>query len=126
MTINLPFPPSVNMIWRTMVRGKRAITYMSADGKEYRNDVRVRVLESGIRSTLTGRLTVEILIHPPDRRKRDIDNSLKALLDSMQHAGVYKDDSQIDWLLVRRGDLRSNGCVEVTIKEYPADGDLPL
>lgn len=40
---------------------------------------------------------------PPDRRKRDLDNLLKSLLDGLEGAGVFKDDAQIDDLqIVRR------------------------
>jgi crossover junction endodeoxyribonuclease RusA len=42
-----------------------------------------------------GDLMVEIIIYPPDKRKRDIDNIKKALFDALQHAGLYEDDSQI-------------------------------
>lgn len=52
------------------------------------------------------RLRVEISVTPPDRRRRDLDNLLKAVLDSMQAAAVYYDDSQIDELLVIRRPVR--------------------
>jgi len=44
---------------------------------------------------LAGSLAVDVEIHPPDRRRRDIDNVLKALLDALQHGGAYHDDNQI-------------------------------
>ena len=43
----------------------------------------------------TGRLRVEIEAFRPDKRRRDLDNLLKATLDGLAHAGVYEDDSQI-------------------------------
>ena len=53
----------------------------------------------------------------PDRRKRDLDNILKALQDSLQAAGVYKDDCQIDLLTVKRCEVdeEKRGFVVVTI-----------
>ncbi|MEY4713325.1 MAG: hypothetical protein RIS88_2775 [Pseudomonadota bacterium] len=41
----------------------------------------------------------------PDRRRRDLDNTLKATQDAMTHAGIWDDDSQIDDLrIVRKRD----------------------
>ena len=56
-----------------------------------------------------------ILAKPPDRRRRDLDNILKALLDSIVHAGVIEDDSQIDEIQITRGDVVADGAVVVRI-----------
>jgi crossover junction endodeoxyribonuclease RusA len=42
-----------------------------------------------------GPLEVLIELFPPDRRRRDADNTTKPLLDALQHGGAYADDSQI-------------------------------
>lgn len=52
------------------------------------------------------RLTVALVAYPPDRRARDLDNILKAALDALQHAQAFDDDSQIDRLIVDRGEVR--------------------
>jgi len=59
---------------------------------------------------------VIVTAYPPDKRKRDLDNILKALLDAMQ-GSLYEDDSQIDQLLIKRGDVIKGGKVRVTIEE---------
>jgi len=60
------------------------------------------------------RLSVFIEAFPPDKRKRDLDNVLKSLLDALQHAGVYADDCQIDRLsIIRKSPL--NGIVKIEI-----------
>lgn len=64
---------------------------------------------------MTGRLSVEIDAHPPDRRRRDLDNLQKPLLDALEYAGVYEDDSQIDRLVSRRCAVASPGYVFVRI-----------
>jgi crossover junction endodeoxyribonuclease RusA len=48
------------------------------------------------------RISLEVYAHPPDRRRRDIDNILKCLCDGLQHAGVYEDDCQIDEIHISR------------------------
>lgn len=54
---------------------------------------------------------------PPDRRARDLDNILKALLDALAHAGVYADDSEIDELHIYRLPARAPGTVFLTITQ---------
>ena len=58
---------------------------------------------------LTGRLAVHVTVCPPDRRRRDLDNVQKALLDALEHGGVYRDDAQIDLLVVERGPVTPGG-----------------
>lgn len=64
----------------------------------------------------TGRLMLIISVHPPDNRRRDLDNILKALLDAMEGM-LYEDDSQIDELLIRRKENVQGGSVHVTVEE---------
>ena len=116
MEIVLPWPPSVNGYWRSV--GGRAI--ISRRGRVYRDAVARSVLAARANRHLKGRLELTIDLYPPDRRKRDIDNALKALLDGMQAAGVYQDDSQIDRILIERREIEKGGAVVVkitTIKE---------
>jgi crossover junction endodeoxyribonuclease RusA len=98
MQIELPWSPTVNTYWRT-ARGR---TYISAKGKAYREEVIARVQALDLPKPLEGRLTVHIWAYPPDKRRRDLDNLLKALLDALEHAGMYLDDNQIDDLRIER------------------------
>jgi crossover junction endodeoxyribonuclease RusA len=111
----LPWPPSVNRIWRSV--GGRVL--LSADGRAYRQAVAVAVLEQhGAGDPLTGRLSMTIRAYPPDRRRRDVDNMAKAILDAIEHAGsVYVNDSQIDHLSIRRMNVATPGRVDVSIGE---------
>ena len=47
------------------------------------------------RTAITERVFVSYEFFPPDNRRRDFDNLLKCLNDSMQKARLIKDDSQI-------------------------------
>lgn len=96
--IELPWPPSVNHYWKHTRNG----AYIAKAGREYRQLVELAVLIAGGRRNLRGRLSLFISATPPDHRKRDLDNVLKAPLDAMAKSGVYEDDSQIDELIVRR------------------------
>ena len=65
------------------------------------------------------RLAVEILASPPDLRARDLDNLPKGVLDSLTHAGVIRDDSDIDDLRIRRGPKIAGGMLDVAITVIP-------
>jgi crossover junction endodeoxyribonuclease RusA len=91
MNLTLPWPPSVNTYWRTF-RGRMLI---SAHGREYRTAVAEQVLLQHGAKHYTVPLKVTIEAWRPDRRRRDLDNLLKATLDSLAHAGVFEDDAQI-------------------------------
>ncbi len=111
LQIELPWPPSINHYWRHTKNGH----YISNEGKAYRETVCYScVKHRGILSDDT-RLSVGIEAFPPDKRKRDLDNVLKSLLDALQHAGIYKDDSQIDSLSISRK-MPLNGIVKIEIK----------
>jgi crossover junction endodeoxyribonuclease RusA len=91
-------------------------TLISREGRAYRKRVCI-ALKDSVSQAITGRVRVRIDVHPPDRRRRDLDNAMKALLDALQHGGAYEDDSQIDHLDIRRGAVVPNGTVTVTLHE---------
>jgi len=108
--LEVPFPPSVNSYYRSIRRGRICQSILSKKGREYKDKVKAII---GDIKPLEGRLAVYIELCPPDRRRRDIDNYTKALLDSLTESGVWLDDEQIDYLLIARGD-RDN-CARVAI-----------
>ncbi len=112
LKLTLPFPPSINHYWRRV--GNRTI--ISKAGREFRERVVARLKRKNL-DPIDGELAVEIQISPPDRRRRDLDNCLKALLDAMQHGGVYHDDFQIACLMIERLPPVKNGNAIVTIRE---------
>jgi crossover junction endodeoxyribonuclease RusA len=107
MTLELPFPPSVNTYWR-MFQNRMII---SKAGRQYRKDVQDAVMLQKANKHLDGSLKVTIEAFRPDNRRRDLDNLLKACNDGMAHAGVYLDDSQITdlrifWAVEKGGKLK--------------------
>ena len=61
------------------------------------------------------RLKFEVLAMPKDRRRRDLDNLLKVLCDALESAGVFKNDSQIDEIVIKRGEVHPEGKLLLTL-----------
>ena len=108
----LPFPPTVNSYYSA---GHGKVRYVSAAGRIFRNEVFERVREQCPGEMLTNRLNVEVVLFPPDRRQRDLDNYMKALLDAITHAGLWEDDVLIDQLSIYRGEVVKGGLTRVEI-----------
>ncbi len=113
LALSLPYPPTVNHYWD---RNRNGSLRIGEAGKAFRERVAWTVRAKGLRC-LSGRLRTTIVAHPPDRRTRDLDNVLKALCDSLTHAGLWEDDGQIDDLRVLRGDVLPGGRVDVSVRE---------
>ncbi len=114
MKLSLPFPPSVNRYWRRT--GSRF--YVCEAGVQYRKDVRkAAVMALGFVYEPI-REPVSLLIHayPPDKRRRDLDNLLKAAGDSLEYARLLIDDSQIDDLHIIRCKPVLGGKLEIEIE----------
>ena len=119
MELILPFPPSVNHYYRRV--GQR--TLISREGRKYRRAIGGLLAlggGSGIRRPPAGgRIALAMDAFPPDRRRRDLDNLLKCTQDSLAHAGVFEDDSQIDLLAVARREPVKGGKIAIRIDEFP-------
>lgn len=93
MIFDLPYPPSLNTLYPTNRSGKRVL---SARGRAYKTNVYAEILsQHKLFKPLTGPLRASVRLWVPDKRKRDLDNCFKAILDSLKYANVYLDDDQI-------------------------------
>ena len=111
-TFTLPWPPTMNTYWRTF-RGRMII---SAKGRAYREAVIEQIKQQGGAYGYKGKLVVEIEAYRPDKRRRDLDNLLKAALDGCTHAGVWEDDSNIVDLRIYWADT-IGGMIKVHVRE---------
>ena len=105
----LPWPPSVNTLWRNVRIGARQATLLSEAGRKYFDVAAVEVAKQRAGIRFAGVVSVDIVLHAPTRRHYDIDNRIKATLDAMTHGGMWHDDGQVDVLIVRRGEVRRDG-----------------
>lgn len=108
VTLALPWPPSVNHYYRHV--GPRV--FISKDGRRFREAVKAVARRAGC-PRLEGPVTMKGRFHPPDRRRRDLDNvGGKAFIDALQCAGLFTDDCQIKRISLEMLEPVENGlCV---------------
>ncbi|WP_249654466.1 RusA family crossover junction endodeoxyribonuclease [Pantoea agglomerans] len=75
MKLTLPIPSTVNTYWRNTSRG----VLISASGRSFRSNVYATVMERLIRAPqpITMYLQVHLILYPPTRQRRDMDNYQK-------------------------------------------------
>lgn len=110
----LPYPPSVNNYWITSGNRK----FLSKRGREFKEQVVAYVIEKNVPKLGEMAVQIDIILRPRNKRLMDIDNSCKAILDSIQDAGIIDDDSQVWKLTIERGITHTGGSCVVMIEEY--------
>lgn len=113
--IYLPWPPTVNDYYGVKMIKRRKIPYIKPKGKQFRSDVEAAIAEQVGYLELDDRLLVEVELFPPDRRRRDLDNYMKALLDACTQSKLWADDALIDQLFIYRGKTVTDGMVKLKI-----------
>ena len=141
ITLKLPYPVSANRYWATRVvtpKGGRpmAMTYVTAEAKQYKETVGWLIKAHGVRAALPGRVQVDIQMYPHrplDYKKRmakdpmywddtvqrlDLDNARKVVNDALKELAfaddkcIFKDSGE-----VMEPDGRE-ACLIVTIRPY--------
>lgn len=124
----LPMPPSVNHYWAKSVKRAKGKLYvhvrLSDRATKFRNDVVAQVADIAQRHgsirTHNGRIKAVVTLHGATKRSFDVDNFMKGIGDALTHSRVYKDDKQIDELIVKRGEIIKGG--KVAIELYEIEG----
>lgn len=122
----LPPPVSANVYWRTRVAGNRAMTYVSAEAKEFKAQAKVAALAGGLASPIAGRVRVDLAMYPgrpKDFAKRqrqhgnawddsvrsiDLDNAIKVTLDALKGV-AFDDDVWVREIVAKRMEPDAHG-----------------
>ena len=97
----LPYPPTINSYY---VKTRQGV-FISKKGRVFREAAAEAVNEQLPDAAISFAVLIEIVLHPPDRRKRDIDNVVKPTLDALTKAGLWTDDVLVNQLFVYRGEI---------------------
>lgn len=83
----LPTPPSVNALYR--ITGRRM--YRSKKYMEFISDCE-QALAGKDRPAIDFPFNIEIVVGRPSKRRMDIDNRAKSVMDVLQHLDIITDD----------------------------------
>ena len=98
LTLTLPFPPSVNRLWRA---GKDGKVYRSPKYTAWRKEAMWELKAQAKSQKVCGSYKLTLLAVKPDKRKRDIGNLEKAVSDILVTMGIIEDDNLCEWLEAR-------------------------
>lgn len=87
--VTIPFPPSVNNLFSNKKSGGR---FSSPTYKAWKEAAGWSI-KSGRPYKITGHFTATLVADRKDRRRRDLDNALKACLDLLVALDLIEDDS---------------------------------
>lgn len=91
ITLHLPFPISVNRIWRGKVKG----AYLSEEYKAWKLESGGEWLKQRSRlpvRSIKGPYHLLIMVMRPDKKRRDLGNLEKVVSDFLQDMGIIEDD----------------------------------
>lgn len=114
--LELPYPPSVNTLWVNNRRGGKSV---SSEHVQYRHLVkaltRLQIIhQGGSVNPLLGKIRLTIDAYRP-RRRGDLDNVLKTLIDGLQGT-AFRNDEQVVQIVASRYDDARNPRVEVIVE----------
>ena len=104
----------MNNYWITSGNRK----FLSKRGREFKEQVTAYVIEKNIPKLGDIPVQIDIILRPRNKKLMDIDNSCKAILDSIQDAGVIDDDAQVWKLTIERGIPHPGGSCVVMIEKF--------
>ena len=107
LSLELPLPPSVNTYWG--FSGHRR--FLTLQAREFKQQV-AHIVGRQLMRYGDKKLSISVTLHFKDKRKQDLDNRIKPLLDALVQAGLMDDDSQFKEIHVYEGEIIKCGkCV---------------
>ena len=119
ITIELPYPVSVNAIWR-VYKGRQTLT---PEARRYRNEIKYECSRRKA-AMFTGPVSVVIELRPKmtiygkaSKVLMDLDNCIKATLDGLQGI-IIDNDRNVKRIYAYYGEPVPNGGLIITIEKY--------
>lgn len=110
--------PSVNHMYFNL-RDRPGVKILTKVGREFKESASLLLKMACPLRDYEGKLVVEALAHWPTRARRDMNNYAKIICDSIEQAGIVKDDKTVLW---REMDyILDPGVQGFKLKIYPFD-----
>lgn len=109
-------PKSTNHIYKTAARGGFCTVYMTKEGKKTKNSYTIEAKKYWKKKPTDKPLSIQVCLYFGDKRRHDIDNYGKLLLDSLTGI-VWIDDEQIQEMYVAKKYDKKNPRIEINITE---------
>lgn len=107
-------PLSTQHIYRYTCIGKFARLYMLREGKQLKEQYQLEARNQHKKRPTSLSVEMEITLFFKDKRRRDVDNYNKLVLDALEGI-AYQDDSQIQKLTVIKNYSKENPRIEIEI-----------
>lgn len=107
-------PKSTQHIYGLQCRGAYPSRYMTTEGKQIKQGYQLEAKCQWRKKPLEGDVELWVTLYFGTKRKADLDNFNKILLDSLTDI-VYLDDSQIHALHIQRDFDKANPRIEIDV-----------
>lgn len=118
LKIKLSLPPTLNHTYRVvhkgMIKTKDAKSWQEYAGLMVIQELQKKGLEADLRGDY--HVTMDLYL----KRSRDVDSSIKLLLDALEGV-IWKNDKQVQQILVRKWKTSNEPCLELEIKNANTD-----
>ena len=94
LNITLPLPPSLNSLWKVTKQGR---LYKSPEYTAWKTAAQWDLKAQIGAKKIKGKFKLTLIADRPDKRRRDLDNLLKAALDCLNGIAI-EDDHQCEML----------------------------
>jgi len=113
----LPWAPSTNHVWQVGKRDGRASVYRSQKYDTFLNDVRALAFLGKIPAIERApSYKVVLSCYPPNARKYDIDNRIKATLDALTRIGFWEDDALVNEVTAKKCQIKKGGLMKISVE----------
>ena len=94
-SLMLPYPPSTNTLFSTVGTGKKQRRIKSEAYQKWLADAQEAYLQQRHDiKPMTGKVSIFLMLKAPDKRKRDISNTIKAVEDFLVSHKIIESDDQ--------------------------------